>query len=176
MQFQQTKNNLASCGKALKLRKGVLITHPENVHLGNYVGINYNCCIMGQGGVHIGDYCVLGPGSKIITVGHPIGGMYYSATYQEPVILGKNVWLGAGAIVLPGVTIGDHVIIGAGAVVSKSIPAGKVALGIPARIRGDVPFNAEEYEYQVKMITEQGQSLIVPRSDSDHMIPVDSIQ
>ena len=127
---------------------------------------------MGQGGVRIGDYCVLGPDSKIVTVGHPIGGLYYSATYQEPVVLGRNVWIGAGAIILPGVSIGDHVIIGAGAVVTRSIPSGKVALGIPAKITGDVPLNSEEYERQVKMIEEQGRSLLVSRSESKHMIPI----
>lgn len=83
----------------------------------------------------MGDNTLFGPNVTISTTGHPIQPQLRKQLYQfsRPVRIGKNVWIGAGVIILPGVTIGDHSVIGAGSLVSKDIPANVVAYGTPAR-------------------------------------------
>ena len=107
-----------------------------NIRLGNNVLINYDCVLLDTGEIFIGDNVLIGPGSKIVTANHPI-------EYEKrrdwsvscvPVKIEEDVWIGAGVVVLPGVTIGARSIIGAGSVVTKDIPPDTVAVGNPARI------------------------------------------
>ncbi len=84
----------------------------------------------------IGDDVQIGPNVQLLTLTHPVepGPRRDKWEAAEPITIGDNVWLGGGAIVLPGVSVGDHTVVGAGAVVSRDLPAGVVAVGNPARV------------------------------------------
>ena len=97
----------------------------KNVHVGKNVIFNFNVCLVDDADIFIGDDCLIGPGCHIITAQHPISPMLRKGEdklqYNKPIHLGNNVWLGAGVIVLPGVTIGDNSIVAAGSVVTHSV-------------------------------------------------------
>ena len=84
--------------------------------------------------ITIGDGTFIGPNVNLITTGHGLDPSDRRTTISRPIVLGRNVWIGAAAIVLPGITIGDNSVIGAGAVVTHDVPAGAVAAGNPARV------------------------------------------
>ena len=104
--------------------------------------------------IYIGDYTMIGPNVTLVTAGHPILPELRQkvAQYNIPVHIGKNVWLGAGVIVLPGVSIGDNTVIGAGSVVTKNIPAGCVAYGTPCRVIREISQHDREYYYKDRKI------------------------
>ena len=106
------------------------------VHLGDNVYANFNLTLVDDTHIYIGDRTKLGPNVVIATAGHPIAPALRMKGLQcnKPVHIGKNCWLGAGALVMPGVTIGDNTVIGAGSVVTKDIPANVVAVGNPCRV------------------------------------------
>ena len=107
-----------------------------HVELGAHVYANFNLTIVDDTYVYIGDHTMMGPNVTLASAGHPILPELREHGYQYnlPIHIGKNCWLGAGVIVVPGVTIGDNSVIGAGAVVTKDIPANVVAVGTPARV------------------------------------------
>ncbi len=96
--------------------------------------INSGCCFQDQGGIVLGDGCLIGHQVVIATLNHDLDPKKRGGMYPAPVVLGKNVWVGAHATILAGVTIGDDSVIAAGAVVTKNVPAGVVACGVPARV------------------------------------------
>lgn len=104
--------------------------------MGAHVYANFNLTIVDDTYVYIGDHTMMGPNVTLASAGHPILPELREHGYQYnlPIHIGKNCWLGAGVIVVPGVTIGDNSVIGAGAVVTKDIPANVVAVGTPARV------------------------------------------
>lgn len=108
----------------------------SNVHVGKDVVINFNCNLVDDGDIYLGDNCLIGPGVSIATAIHPISPRLrrHVLQYNKPVRLGKNVWVGANATILPGVTIGDNSIIGAGSVVTKDVEADTIVVGNPARV------------------------------------------
>jgi len=108
----------------------------KNVHFGKNVYANFNLTLVDDTHIYVGDYTMLGPNVVLASAGHPILPELRERIYQYniPVRIGKNCWLGAGVIVLPGVTIGDNSVIGAGSVVTKDIPANVVAVGTPCRV------------------------------------------
>ena len=108
----------------------------RHVHLGKYVYTNFGATFVDDTHIHIGDYTMLGPNVTIATAGHPIDPdlRRRGLQYNLPVRIGSNCWLGAGVIVLPGVTIGDNTVVGAGSVVTKDLPANVVAVGNPCRV------------------------------------------
>lgn len=87
-----------------------------------------------QGGVYIGDGALIGHHATIVTLNHGFDLVHRYDLHSSPVHIGKHVWLGANVTILPGVTIGDSTIIAAGAVVTKDVPAGMVAVGVPAKV------------------------------------------
>nr|WP_276870583.1 sugar O-acetyltransferase [Fournierella massiliensis] len=105
-------------------------------HLGNNVYANFNLTLVDDTHVYLGDNVMIGPNVTISTAAHPIhpGLRRLAAQYNKPVTVEKNVWIGAGCILLPGVTIGENSVIGAGSVVSRDIPANVVAFGTPCRV------------------------------------------
>lgn len=105
----------------------------KNITLGKGVFINSGCRFQDQGGIRIGEGTLIGHGVTLATLNHGIAPEERHDLYPAPIHIGKNVWIGANVTVLPGVTIGDNAVIGAGAVVTKDIPAGAVAVGIPAK-------------------------------------------
>ena len=104
--------------------------------MGNNVYVNFNLTLVDDADVFIGDHTMIGPNVTIATANHPLEPALREKAlqYNTPVHIGKNVWIGAGAILLPGVHIGDHSIIGAGSIVTKDIPSMVVAVGNPCRI------------------------------------------
>ena len=108
----------------------------HHVHFGKNVYANFNLTLVDDTHIYVGDYTMFGPNVTVATAGHPILPELRQMVYQYnmPVHIGKNCWIGAGAIIVPGVTIGDNVVIGAGSVVTKDIPNNVVAVGNPCRV------------------------------------------
>ena len=105
----------------------------KNIHLGKNVFINSACQFQDQGGIFIGDNCLIGPGTMIATLNHYPDPERRQGMTHAPVVIGKNVWTGAHVTILPGVTIGDNAIVAAGAVVAKDVPADTIVGGVPAK-------------------------------------------
>lgn len=107
----------------------------KHVHFGNGVYANFNLTLVDDGDIYVGDRVMMGPNVVLATAGHPVEPELRRnvAQFNLPIHIGANVWLGAGCIVLPGVTIGENSVIGAGSVVTKDIPAGYLAVGVPCR-------------------------------------------
>ena len=101
---------------------------------------NFGCVILDCAPVHIGDGVLLAPNVQIYTAHHPLDAEIRKAGRElaSPITIGDNVWVGGGAIILPGVSIGENSVIGAGSVVTKSIPAGVVAVGNPCRVLREI--------------------------------------
>lgn len=106
----------------------------RNIKLGRNVFINSGCCFQDQGGIELGDGCMIGHQVVIATLNHDLMPERRASMIPARVTLGRNVWVGAHATILPGVTIGDNSVVAAGAVVTKDVPANCVAAGVPARV------------------------------------------
>ena len=106
----------------------------KNIHIAKKVFINFNCVFMDRGGISIGDYSLIGPGVNLLTINHQQNPYERSSTISKPIVIGRRVWIGAGAIFLSGVTVGDHAIISAGAVVTHDVPENAVVAGNPAKV------------------------------------------
>lgn len=106
----------------------------KNISVGKNVFINSGCRFQDQGGITIGDGALIGHNVVLVTINHEINPNNRSTMHPAPIVIGKNVWIGANATVVPGVTIGDGSIIAAGAVVTKNVPENVIVGGIPAKI------------------------------------------
>ncbi|MGM9624081.1 MAG: sugar O-acetyltransferase, partial [Eubacteriales bacterium] len=126
----------------------------RHVHLGKNVYANFNLTLVDDNDIYIGDNTMLGPNVVISAAGHPVHPELRSrgAQFNIPVRIGKNCWLGAGVIVLPGITIGDNTVVGAGSVVTKDLPANVVAVGNPCRILREIGEHDMEYYYKERKI------------------------
>lgn len=126
----------------------------KHVHFGKGVYCNFNLTLVDDTHVYVGDHTMFAPGVIVATAAHPILPRLREDVYQYnmPVHIGKNCWLGAGVIVMPGVTIGDNSVIGAGSVVTKDIPANVVAMGVPCRVVREICEHDEKYYYKDRMI------------------------
>ena len=126
----------------------------KHVHLGKNVYFNFNATLVDDTHIYIGDCTLIGPNVTLATAGHPILPELREKAlqYNLPVHIGKNCWLGAGVIVLPGVTIGDNTVIGAGSVVTKDIPANVVAVGNPCKVLREINEHDKEFYYKDKRI------------------------
>ena len=126
----------------------------HHVHFGNRIYANFNLTLVDDTHIYVGDGTMFAPNVTVATAGHPINPELRDKAYQYnmPVHIGKNCWLGAGVIVLPGVTIGDNVVIGAGSVVTKDIPSNVVAVGNPCRVMREVGEHDKEYFWKDKKI------------------------
>ena len=126
----------------------------KHVHFGKCVYANFNFTAVDDTHIYVGDYTMFGPNVILATAGHPILPKLRQEAYQYnmPVHIGKNCWLGAGVIVLPGVTIGDNTVIGAGSVVTKDIPSNVVAVGNPCRVLREINDHDKEYYFKNRKI------------------------
>lgn len=122
----------------------------HHVHFGKNVYANFNLTVVDDTHIYVGDYTMFGPNVTLATAGHPILPELRQEGYQynAPVRIGKNCWLGAGVVVLPGVTIGDNVVVGAGSIVTKDLPDNVVAVGNPCKVLREV--NEQDREYYFK--------------------------
>ena len=128
----------------------------SHTHLGNNVYANFNLTLVDDTHVYIGDHVMIGPNVTISAAGHPIDPDLRRETMQFnfPVRIEQNVWIGAGAILLPGVTIGENSVIGAGSVVTRDIPANVVAMGVPCRVVREIGPRDKEFYFRDHRVQE----------------------
>lgn len=128
---------LGQVGRSAAVRPPFHVDYGYNISLGDGAFLNFNCVVLDVVQVVIGDDTQIGPGVQILTADHPRDPAERRSglEFGRPIHIGANVWIGGGAIILPGVTIGDDAVIGAGAVVTRDVPAGATAVGNPARVR-----------------------------------------
>lgn len=121
-----------------------------HVHFGNHVYANFNLTLVDDTHIYVGDHTMIGPNVTIATAGHPILPELREKNYQYnmPVHIGRNCWIGAGAIILPGVTIGDHTVVGAGSIVTKDLPSSIVAVGNPCHVLRPIGAHDREYYFR----------------------------
>ncbi len=130
------KQLLGQAGQGLHIEPPFFCDYGSQIYFGDRVFLNFNCTILDCARVEIGSGTLLGPNVQIYTATHPIDPKARAdgKEFAAPVHIGQNVWIGGGAMILPGVRIGDHAVIGAGAVVTKDIPAFALAVGNPAKV------------------------------------------
>ncbi|MCR4798412.1 MAG: sugar O-acetyltransferase [Lachnospiraceae bacterium] len=126
----------------------------KNVFFGDYVYANFNLTIVDDGNVYVGDKVMFGPNVVIATANHPIHPSLREdmLQYNKDVHIGRCVWIGAGAVIVPGVTIGDNSVIGAGSIVTKDIPANVVAVGNPCKVIREIGQRDKEFFYKEEAI------------------------
>lgn len=106
----------------------------KNITIGKNVFINACCHFQDQGGITLGDGCLIGHNVVFATLNHGFAPADRASLYPAPIVLGKNVWIGSNSTLLQGIRIGDNAVIGAGSVVTKDVPANTIVGGVPARI------------------------------------------
>ena len=116
----------------------------KTTRVGKEVFINFGCTFLDQGGITIEDGVFIGPGAKILTEGHPEEPELRNTLHTEPVVIRRNAWIGAGAMILPGITIGENAIVAAGSVVTKDVPNNTVVAGVPAKVLRNIKTDYHE--------------------------------
>ena len=140
------KGLLGGMGENLWITAPFYADYGNNTYFGDHCEVNMNCTFLDDNKIVVGDHALIAPNVQIYTAFHPTnaaerfgkpmadGSFEFCKTQTAPVTIGDNVWIGGGAILLPGVTIGDNVVIGAGSVVTKDIPSNTIAYGNPCRV------------------------------------------
>jgi len=128
---------LAFAGAGAVIRPPFHCDYGFNIRLGAGAFLNFDCVILDVASVEIGDDTQIGPAVQIYAADHPRDAETRRAGLElgRPVRIGRNVWIGGAAVILPGVTVGDDAIVGAGSVVTRDVPAGATVTGNPARRR-----------------------------------------
>ena len=126
----------------------------KHVHFGKNVYANYNPTMVDDTHIYVGDNTMIGPNVTIATAGHPIDPALrdVQAQFNMEVHIGRNVWIGGGCVLLPGVSIGDNTVIGAGSIVTKDIPANVVAYGNPCRVIREIGEHDRKYYYRDRKV------------------------
>lgn len=138
---QLMKEMLAECGEDCYIEPPLHANWGgRHVHFGNNVYANFSLTLVDDDHIYIGNNVLIAPNVTIATATHPIHPELrrQTAQYNLPVHIGDNVWIGAGSVILPGVTIGENSVIGAGSVVTRDIPANVVAVGNPCRVLREI--------------------------------------
>jgi len=126
---------IGSGGDSVWLQPPFYCDYGRNIHLGTRVFFNFNCIVLDVCEVRIGDFTLIGSGVQILTPLHPMdAARRRQQEFGKRIEIGSDVWLGAGALVLPGVSIGSRSVIGAGSVVTRDVPADVFAAGNPCRV------------------------------------------
>ncbi|MEG2641380.1 MAG: sugar O-acetyltransferase, partial [Eubacterium sp.] len=140
------RNLLGGFGKNLWITPPYYVDYGKNIFFGDNFEVNMNCTFLDDNRIEIGNNALIAPNVQIYTAFHPKnaiarfgepkedGSFAFCKTITAPVVIGDNVWIGGGVVILPGVRIGNNVVIGAGSVVTKDIPDNVVAVGNPCRI------------------------------------------
>ena len=137
------KELFGSTGTDVYVEPNFRCDYGYNIHVGEGFYANYDCIMLDSAPITIGDGCRFGPRVSLITATHPVEAerrcwrddIPYEGEYARPITIGDQVWLGAGVIVNPGVTIGDRAVIASGSVVTRDIPADSLAAGVPAVVK-----------------------------------------
>ncbi len=140
--------------KRAEMLKDMLGDCGEGVYIEAPFYANYHLTCVDDTHIYVGDYTMFGPNVTIATAGHPILPELREKLYQYnmPVSIGKNCWIGAGVLIMPGITIGDNTVIGAGSVVTKDIPPNVVAVGNPCKVMREINEHDRKYYYKDKKI------------------------
>jgi maltose O-acetyltransferase len=127
---------LGEVGDGVVVRPPFWVDYGSHIAIGAETFVNYDCVMLDVAPIRIGAACQLATRVQLLTPTHPLdpGPRRNGWESAQPITIGDNVWLGGGAIVCPGVTIGDDTVVGAGAVVTRDLPAGVLAMGVPARV------------------------------------------
>lgn len=144
------KKLFAQVGKNCYIEPPLHANWGKNTHLGDGVYANFNLTLVDDTDIYIGDHVMIGPNVTIDTGTHPVCPELRErgVQYNLPVIIEANVWIGAGAILLPGVRVGENSVIGAGSLVNKDIPANVVAVGSPCRVLREITQRDREYYHK----------------------------
>lgn len=133
-QEEQLRKGLGTCGEQVSFQIPVWISGADKVKIGQRVSIAAFVHIWGQGGVEIGDYTLIASHVTITSLTHDTcAKLFAESLISKPVFIGRNVWIGSHATILPGVRVGDGAVIGAGAVVTKDVPTDSIVVGVPAK-------------------------------------------
>jgi len=126
---------LGACGTGAAIRAPVFVDYGFNIRIGRDVFMNYGCVLLDVCPITIGDRTQIGPYVQLLAADHPREAAVRDAGLEtgRPVSIGRNVWIGGGAVILPGVTVGDDAVVGAGAVVTRDVPRGLTVAGNPAQ-------------------------------------------
>lgn len=129
----------------------------RHVHFGSSIYANFNLTLVDDTHIYVGDYTQFGPNCVLATAGHPICPELREQLYQynAPIRVGRNCWLGANVVVVPGVTIGDNVVVGAGSVVTHDLPDNVVAVGNPCRILREINDHDRKYYFKDRKIEDR---------------------
>ena len=129
------KELFGEIGEPCTIYPGFHCDNGKHIRIGSHAFINYNVSIMDRGDVTLGDHVLLAPNVVITTSNHPLDPKMRrdSLGIASPVVIGDDVWIGANAVILPGVTLGNNVVVAAGAVVTKDVPDNTLVAGVPAR-------------------------------------------
>lgn len=129
----------------------------KHVHFGKDVYANFNLTLVDDTHIYVGDCTMFAPNVTVATAGHPIlpSLREKARQFNMPVHIGKNCWIGAGALIMPGVSIGDNTVIGAGSVVTKDIPPNVVAVGNPCRVMREISEHDKEFYYKDRRIPKE---------------------
>ncbi|WDE07158.1 sugar O-acetyltransferase [Thalassomonas viridans] len=133
--LKRLKQLFKTCGEQVVIESGFYCDYGDKISLGDRVFININCTILDGGQVVLGDDCLVGPNVQLMAVSHDTDPALRleKHNYAQDITIGKNVWLGAGVIIIGGINIGDNSVIGAGSVVTKDVESGYLYAGNPAR-------------------------------------------
>ena len=130
----------------------------RHVHFGRNIYANFNLTLVDDTHIYVGDNTMFGPNVVVATAGHPLLPELREQGYQynAPVHIGRNCWIGAGAILLPGVTVGDNAVIGAGSIVTKDVPANTLAVGNPCRVLREIGEHDRAFYFKDRRIDWEG--------------------
>ncbi len=152
------KRMFAECGENNFIQRPLYANWGgRHVHLGSNIYMNFNATLVDDGHIYIGDWAKFGPNVTVATPGHPIlpelrKGQGTVLQYNKDVHIGAGVWIGAGTVILPGVSIGENAVIGAGSVVTRDIPADTVAYGNPCRVIREIGERDKEFFFREERI------------------------
>ncbi len=124
----------------------------RHIFVGEGTYINVNCTFVDDGRIEIGKNVLFGPSVTVATVGHPINPTMREYMYAAAIRIGDNVWIGAVAVICPGVSIGENSVIGAGSVITQDIPANCVAAGNPCKVIREINDHDKEYHFRGRRI------------------------
>ena len=125
----------AAGGDSVWMQPPFFCDYGSNIELGGRIFFNFNCVVLDVCPVRIGSFTLFGPGVQILTPMHPLNAeLRRSQEFGKPIEIGSDVWVGAGALILPGVRVGSRAVIGAGSVVTRDVPEGVLAAGNPCRV------------------------------------------
>lgn len=149
------KEMFAEIGEGCYIEPPLYANHAGgHVHFGKGIYCNFGLTLVDDTHIYVGDHTMFGPNVVVATAGHPILPELRQRGYQYnfPVRIGKNCWIGAGVLIMPGITIGDHVVLGAGSVVTRDIPSRVVAAGNPCRVLREVNERDRAYYFRDRAI------------------------